>query len=142
MGGGGRAGHQCTPGPCLLPDTPDFLVLSHDRKFGTQFACIVAGSRIEVLRTPVRAPRANAVCERFLGSIRRECLDHHLVLHERQLYRVLRAYCAYFNMARPHQGIRQAIPATTGLAKTPHAAVPIVSVPVLGDLHHDYRRAA
>ncbi len=121
---------------------PRFLIRDNDRKFGTHFARVAAGSRIEVLRTPMRAPRANAVCERFLGSVRRECLDHLLVLHERQLYRVLRAYCAYFNTVRPHQGIEQAIPATMGTVKMLPAATPIVSVPVLGGLHHDYRGAA
>jgi len=121
---------------------PRFLIRDNDAKFGAQFARVAAGSRIEVLRTPVRAPRANAICERFLGSVRRECLDHLLVLHENQLYRVLRAYCAYFNTARPHQGIGQTIPDTMGTAEMPHAATSIVSVPVLAGLHHDYRRAA
>jgi len=60
--------------------------------------------------TPFGAARANATCERFLGSVRRECLDHLLILHEGQLRRVLRAYRAYVNMARPHQGIGQTIP--------------------------------
>jgi len=122
--------------------TPRFLIRDNDAKFGPQFARVAAGSRIEVLRTPVRAPRANAVCERFLGSVRRECLDHLLILHERQLYRVLRAYCAYFNTARPHQGLGQAIPEMTGHLGTRHAAGPVVSLPILGGLHHDYRRAA
>ena len=62
------------------------------------------------LRTAYRAPRQNAVCERFLGSVRRECLDHLLILGEAHLRRVLREYVAYFNTARPHQGLRQRIP--------------------------------
>ena len=57
-----------------------------------------------------RAPRANAVCERFLGSIRRECSDHLLIFSERQLYRVVCEYVTYFNRARPHQGLKQQIP--------------------------------
>ena len=65
---------------------------------------------IEVLKIPYRAPRANAVCERFLGSVRRECLDHFLICSERQLYRVVREYVSYFNRARPHQGMKQQIP--------------------------------
>jgi len=121
---------------------PRFLIRDNDAKFGPQFARVAAGSRIKVLRTPVRAPRANAVCERFLGSVRRECLDHLLILHERQLYRVLRAYCAYFNIARPHQGIGQAIPESTRHVGTRHPAGPVVSLPILGGLHHAYRRAA
>ena len=121
---------------------PRFLIRDNDAKFGAQFARVATGSRIEVLQTPVRAPRANAICERFLGSVRRECLDHLLILHEGQLRRVLRAYCAYFNTARPHQGIEQAIPETTGHRGTLHPTTPVVSLPVLGGLHHDYRRAA
>ncbi len=121
---------------------PRFLIRDNDAKFGAQFARVAAGSRIKVPRTPVRGPRANAICERFLGSVRRECLDHLLILHEDQLRSVLRAYCAYFNAARPHQGIEQAIPETTGHMGTLHPATPVVSLPVLGGLHHDYRRAA
>ncbi len=55
-------------------------------------------------------PRANAACERFLGSVRRECLDHVLILGERHLRRVLREYVAYFNQDRPHQGWRNGFP--------------------------------
>ncbi len=121
---------------------PRFLIRDNDTKYGSQFARVAAGSRIEVLRTPVRAPRANAICERCLGSVRRACLDHLVILHERQLYRVLRAYCAYFNSARPHQGRGQAIPETIEVATMPQAATSVVSVPLLGGLHHDYQRAA
>jgi putative transposase len=121
---------------------PRFLIRDNDSKFGAQFARVATVSRIEVLRTPIQAPRANAVCERFLGSVRRECVDHLLILHENQLRRVLRAYCAYFNTARPHQGIGQAIPEAIGHVGTPATVAPVVSIPVLSGLHHDYRRAA
>ncbi len=122
---------------------PRFLIRDNDGKFGAQFARVAAGSRIEVLRTPIRAPRANAICERFLGSVRRECLDHLLILHEGQLRRVLRAYCTYFNEARPHQGIGQAIPDAAEQQSAVHRpATSVVSIPVLGGLHHDYRHAA
>jgi len=121
---------------------PRFLIRDNDRKYGPAFARVAAGSRITVVRTPVRAPRANATCERFLGSVRRACLDHVLVLDERHLRGVLRAYVAYCNTARPHQGRGQAIPGRPVLAPPPRPAAPIVSIPVLGGLHHDYRRAA
>ncbi len=121
---------------------PRFLIRDNDAKYGSAFARVAADSRIAVLRTPIRAPRANATCERFLGSVRRECLDHVLVLGEGQLRRVLREYVVYFNTARPHQGIGQAIPSAFGLASPARPAGPIVSIPVLGGLHHDYRRAA
>ncbi len=68
---------------------PQYLIRDNDGKFGAAFARVAAASGITLLRTPPRAPRANAVCERFLGSVRRECRDHVLVLGERQLARVL-----------------------------------------------------
>src|SRR5262249_17502413 len=89
---------------------PRFLVHDHDAKYGPEFRRLAAASKIEVIRTPIRAPRANAVCERFLGSVRRECIDHTLILGERHLGRVLTEYVGYFNRARPHQGIAQRTP--------------------------------
>ncbi len=68
---------------------PQYLIRDNDGKFGAAFARVAAASGITLLRTPPRAPRANAVCERFLGSVRRECRDQVLVLGERQLARVL-----------------------------------------------------
>jgi len=118
---------------------PRSLVRANDGTYGAGFARVAAGSRIEVLRTPVRAPRANARCERFLGSVRRAYLDHLLILYERQSLRVPRAYCAYVNAARPHQGIAQAIPDE---GETARMALPAMPIPVLGGLHHDDRRAA
>ena len=121
---------------------PRYLIRDNGGKYGPTFARVAAGSRIMVLRTPIRAPRANATCERFLGSVRRECLDHVLVLGERHLRRVLREYVAYFNAARPHQGIGQVIPDAPSPAPPSRSVAPIVALPVLGGLHHDYRRAA
>jgi putative transposase len=107
------------------------------------FARIAKTSRIELLTTPYHAPRANAICERFLGSVRRECLDHLLILHERQLHRVLNAFMHYFSRARPHQSIKQQIPEQkAGSVPAHHASGKVISFPVLGRLHHDYRRSA
>jgi len=119
---------------------PAYLIRDNDGKFGAAFARVAAASGITILRTPLRAPRANAVCERFLGSVRRECTDHLLVLGERHLARVLREYAAYFNGARPHQGLGQALlePAPR---ETRSRGGPIYAVPVLGGLHHAYQRA-
>ncbi len=122
---------------------PKYLLRDNDSKFGAGFARVANTSRIEILKTPYHAPRANAICERFLGSVRHECLDHLLILHEKQLQRVLSAYVHYFNQARPHQGIRQQIPELkAGSASANHAGDKVVSFPVLGGLHHDYRRSA
>ncbi len=120
---------------------PRYLIRDNDGTFGAAFARVAATSGIQVLRTPHRAPQANAVCERFLGSVRRECLDHLLVLGERQLSRVLREYVAYFNRDRPHQGLGQATPEPPP-EESKCQMGPIVAVPVLGGLHHTYRHAA
>ena len=88
-------------------------------------------------------PQANALCERFLGSVRRECLDHVLIFHEKQLTWLLNASVVYFNQARPHQGLGQHIPEPSTLsARSPHQVNQVIAVPVLGGLHHDYRRTA
>jgi putative transposase len=123
-------------------EAPRFLIRDNDGKYGARFACLAAAIGIRVLRTPVRAPRANATCERFLGSVRRECLDHLLVLGERHLARVLREYVAYFNGARPHQGIGQRLPHPATSSRASGRSGAVVARPILGGLHHDYRRAA
>jgi len=122
---------------------PKYLIRDRDNKFGTNFARVDATSGIQILKTPYHAPQANAICERFLGSVRRECLDHLLILHEKQLQRVLRAYVDYFNRARPHQGIKQQIPEQKAGSVPPHhESGKAISFPVLGGLHRDYRRSA
>jgi transposase InsO family protein len=117
---------------------PRFLIRDNDDKYGDAFARVADGSDIAVLSTPYQAPKANAVCERFLGSVRRECLDYFLILNERHLYRTVKQYQAYFNHARPHQGIQQRIPCP-GQSDEPHGSSKVVSHPILGGLHHDYR---
>jgi transposase InsO family protein len=89
--------------PCILQGRassfcgaqPRYIIRDRDDKFGRDFDRVAEGVRARVLKTPVRAPRANAVCERFLGSVRCECLDHLLVLDERHLLEVLVEYCRY-----------------------------------------------
>ncbi len=120
---------------------PRFLIRDNDRKYGTEFQRVASG--IDVLRTPIRAPKANAVCERFVGSVRRECLDHLIILNERHLHRVIKEYVAYFNMARPHQGISGQIPIpSTNSSSEPASSGQVTAFPILGGLHHDYRRVA
>jgi transposase InsO family protein len=119
---------------------PRFLIRDNDDKYGPHFAVVAAGSGIEILRTPIQAPNANSHCERFLGSLHRECLDHVLILNERHLSKVVREYADFFNHARPHQGIGQAIPVPPQ-GERPQTGK-VIAFPVLGGLHHDYRRAA
>ena len=80
-----------------------------------------------------------AICERFLGSVRRECLDYFLILSEGHLHRVMREYQRYFNRARPHQGIGQGIPCGLLQRAEPSGSEWLSSRPVLGGLHHDYQ---
>jgi transposase InsO family protein len=122
---------------------PRYLLHDNDRKYGLAFARLAEASGITELRTAYRAPRQNATCERFLGSVRRECLVHVLVLGEAHLRRILREYVAYFNSARPHQGVQQRIPACPeepGVTAETHGK--IRAIPVLAGLHHTYQRAA
>jgi putative transposase len=122
---------------------PKYLIRDNDSKFGSCFDRVVTTSGIKLLKTAYHAPRANAVCERFLRSVRRECLDHLLILYGKQLRRVLNGYVAYFNQARPHQGIQQQIPDSSGSSRaTPQAGTKVIAVPILSGLHHDYRKVA
>jgi putative transposase len=91
-------------------ERPRFLIRDNDSKYGAAFNWVADSTLIDVLRTPSQAPKANAICERFIGSVRRECLDHILIISERQLYRLVKEYVEYFNHARPHQGIGSQIP--------------------------------
>jgi putative transposase len=122
---------------------PKYLIRDNDSKFGHCFARVATTSAIEILKTPYHAPRANAICERFLRSVRQECLDHLFIFHEKQLQRVLNAYVAYFNRARPHQGIQQQIPEQRGSSgSSEHTVGKVMAVPILAGLHHDYQRVA
>lgn len=120
-----------------------YLIRDNDRKYGKLFARVASGTGIVILRAPYGAPRANAICERFLGSVRRECLDPFLILSERHLHRVMKEYAEYFNHARPHQGIGQRIPCRPLQGAGPSGTRQITSRVVLGGLHHNYQwRAA
>jgi putative transposase len=77
---------------------PKYLIRDNDSKFGSSFARVATTSTIEILKTPVHAPRANAICERFLRSVRQECLDHLLILHEKQLQRVRNRVCGILQL--------------------------------------------
>ncbi len=122
---------------------PKYLIRDNDRKFGSCFARVATTSAIEILKTPVHAPRANAVCERFLRSVRQECLDHLLVFRDKQLQRVLNQYVAYFNQARPHQGIQQQVPEPSRSSlSSPQAGNKVIAIPRVGGLHHDYQWVA
>ena len=123
-------------------DKPKFLICDNDKRYGHLFEQVALASGIEVIHTPYEAPRANAICERFIGSLRRECLNHLLVIGERQQIHVLKEYVSYFNPTRPHQGIAQRIPAPRALPPGTPKTSRVIASPVLNGLHHDYRWAA
>jgi hypothetical protein len=93
--------------------------------------------------TPACAQRAHAICERFLLNVRGECLDHLLILHEKQLNRLLHASLLSFNQARPQHGIQQQTAEQQAGSVPPHyASGKVISLPVLGGLHRDESRSA
>ena len=118
-----------------------FLIRDRDSKFTAAFDDVFAGNGTRVIKTPVRSPRANSFAERFVGTLRRECLDHVLILGERHLRKVLAEYARHYNGHRPHQGLQQEPP-----LRQPGHAVDITARierrQVLGGLISEYRRAA
>jgi putative transposase len=85
-------------------------VRDRDAKFTAVFDAVFGSVGIEVIRAPVRAPRANAYAERWIGTLRRECLDRLLIVNERHLHRVLEQYVEHYNSHRPHRSLTQQPP--------------------------------
>jgi transposase InsO family protein len=101
---------------------------------------------LTVLKTPVRAPQANAFCERLIGTIRRECLDVVIPLNERHVRSVLREWVAHYNLGRPHASLGPGIPDPPPDSLAPFSTGHrirdghrVVAAPILGGLHHEYR---
>jgi hypothetical protein len=90
-----------------------FLIRDRDSKFTAAFDSVFAGADIRIIRTPARAPRANAIAERFIGTLRRECLDHLLITGPRHLAAVLQEYIEHYNTHRPHRSLDQHPPPAT-----------------------------
>lgn len=121
---------------------PKHLLRDNDGKYGVLFDRVAEASGIKIVKSPFRAPRANAMCERCLGSVRCECLDHLLIFSDQQLYRVIKEYLGYFNRVRPHQGIGQKIPEQPKVEERFKAMGKIIALPILNGLHHDYQHVA
>ncbi len=120
---------------------PVHLIHDRDNVYGKDFDAKLAALGVIGIRTPYRAPRANAIAERLVGTLRRECLDHIIVLNEGHLLSVLREFTGYYNLDRPHRSLALAPPIRpTSWPQAQRGA--IVSRPVLGGLHHVYSRAA
>jgi putative transposase len=118
-----------------------FLIHDRDSKFSASFDEVFRSDGIKVIHTPIRAPRANAYAERFVRTIRSECLDWLLILGRRHLGRVLGIYTAHYNRARPHRGLAL-LPPESASAAVPPTAGTIERRDLLGGLIHEYRAAA
>jgi len=122
----------------------EFLVRDNDGKFTRAFDTVFNAEGMRVIRTPVRAPKANAVAERFVGTVRRECVDWLLIANRRHLHRVLREFVEHYNRHRPHRALGLAPP------EPRHQAQPVATPPAaavgrhdrLGGLIHEYATAA
>ena len=125
---------------------PRVLIHDRDSKFSRAFDAVFRSDGIRVIRTPVRAPNANAHIERWIGSVRRECLDRLLIFNRRQLERILRVYVRHYNAQRPHRSLDLAAPdppAITSIrVQAASEAIAIRRRDLLGGLIHEYEAAA
>ena len=117
---------------------PKFLIRDRDCCYGGSFNARAARLAIEAILTPIRAPKANAIAERVIGTLRRECLDHLIVINERHLRAVLREYVTHYNDGRPHRTLDLETPTGPPARAGPPLVGRIVARPVLGGLHHEY----
>jgi putative transposase len=133
----------------VVGEETDYRYLIHDRDsiFAQHFDNSVLALGLKVLRTPFRSPRANSICERVIGTIRRECLDWLILVSEKHVRATLREWVTHYNAGRPHKMLGPGLP-------SPPAAAPVISksqprhrLPaetivhakaVLGGLHHEY----
>lgn len=123
-----------------------YLVHDGGGMFNSSFRAAVRRLGIEPLRTPPESPKANAFCERLIGTMRRECLDWIIAISENQLRLLLREWAAHYNRGRPHMSLGPGLPDPPGDLPVPLCeprhhlpGARIVSTPILGGLHHDYR---
>jgi putative transposase len=118
-----------------------FLIRDHDSKYSGTFDEVFRSEGIRIVKTPVRAPKANAVAERFVRTVRAECLDWLLILNRRHLERVLRVYADHYNRERPHRALELRPPEPDERRHRPPVGE-IRRRDRLGGLIHEYYRAA
>jgi putative transposase len=114
-----------------------YLIRDRDTKFTASFDEVFRSEGTRVIKTPVRSPRANAYAERWVRTVRTECLDWLLILSQGHLERVLREYVSHYNHQRPHRGIELDVP-TQGAVSTPPRFHNVRRHDVLGGLIHEY----
>ncbi len=122
---------------------PRFLIHDRDAKFSRAFDAIFHNQGIKTIRTPIRAPNANAHIERWVGSVRRECLDQLLIFNRRQLEHVLRVYVRHYNCQRPHRALELLAPdMNSSIRRRTAAPAEVRRRDLLGGLIHEYEAAA
>ena len=132
----------------LLMDLDDahrrfrFLIRDRDSKFTAAFDAVFAAIDIQIIKTPVRAPRANAIAERFVGTVRRELLDRLLIINQRHAAAVLREFQRHYNDHRPHRSLGQAAPARPLPHRAPTEIRKIQRHDRVGGLLHEYQHVA
>lgn len=119
---------------------PRFLLRDRDDVYNDYFQKRVADMGIEEVPTAPKSPWQNPYCERLIGSIRRDCLDHLIVLNEAHLLRILTRYFDYYHNSRPHLSLDRNSP--TPRPVEPPSAGDVVAIPQVGGLHHRYTRRA
>ena len=122
-----------------------FLIRDRDTKFTASFDVVFAAEGTRIIKSPVRAPRANAICERVIGTFRRECLDRTLILGRRHLETVLAEYVEHYNSHRPHRSLNQRSPSALDTASAHIGDVDLARLrrtDHLGGLIHEYRMVA
>jgi transposase InsO family protein len=119
-----------------------YLIRDRDAKFTTMFDAVFRAAGVEVIKTPVRAPRAKAIAERVVGSIRRELLDRILIINQRHATTVLSEYEAYFNHHRPHRALGHAAPLRALPEHRPNDTARVQRHDRLGGLLHEYQQVA
>ena len=121
-------------------EAPRYVIRDRDQIYGEYFRNRVGNMGIEEVVIAARSPWQNPYAERVIGSIRRECLARVIVLNELHLKRILRAYLDYYHHARTHLSLNRNSPLPREVE--PPAKGPVISIPMVGGLHHRYSRAA
>jgi len=119
-----------------------FLIRDRDAKFSAAFDAVFTAIDIRIIKTPVRAPRANAIAERFVGTVRRELLDRLLILNQQHAAAVLREFERHYNDHRPHRTLGQAAPSRPLPRRATTETYKIQRHDRLGGLVHEYQQVA
>jgi transposase InsO family protein len=129
---------QQVVGACAFDPPGRFLIRDNDKIYGTHFRDRVDGLGLDQVRIAFRSPWQNGFAERWIGSLRRDCLDHVIAIHERQLRRVVQSYVDYYHQDRTHLGLEKDAPEERQTETREMGKV--VAIPRVGGLHYRYSR--